>query len=573
MSKTSSKAHSTGRIASASIMLFIVVWGVLALVIPSSATPNVPYELYNRWTHLDKPGIPVSISFGEVPPGSDWTYESYLFKDSKYHIYCIGEWCNLTDPDTDYDILVYDEGGSLVSTHTQSAGLPEQVSNDERKRYFVPPATGQYSFRIMNDALESQNSKNATFMIIQHIETNTEYTRLMAGRDSNNNPQRYTNWAYEFNVSADAFEVYVDVPPTLDMYEVRIYPMANEDKEIGETIHGVLVPSEPLLYGELMDGFGGFNISCEGYRASDSFASCEYLGQDMMLRHDNVNNTLYHLVLIAEHGSGTVGFYVKTDFEPPDLRLKDPQTQGYILEQTPITVSMDDESPIKSFYIKYTDDGSETWRFMNMTHVSGDIYSATLPSFSLGKQVAYTVVAIDEVDNRKEVEWGFSVVKDRPDETTITCTLDKQRIKQNGALHVTGYVTPKVGGIPVKIRFVSSTASHTEMAETASDGVFSCSFNPSEAGKWSVLAEVEGGTSFAFSQSALQELEVTSLTPIDRVLGIFLGFPTMMREPPLLYVLYGVVSLGATIVVYKVGMRIRNRKYLQKDAIKTDKVK
>jgi len=572
MSKTSRNAHSIGRIASASIMIFIVVWGVLVLVVPSSATPNVPYELYNRWTHLDKPGVPVSIRFGEVPPGSDWTYESYLVKDSKYHIYCIGEWCNLTDPDTDYDILVYDEEGSLVSTHTQSAGLPEQVSNDERKRYFVPMATGQYSFRIMNDALESQNSKNATFMIIQHIETNTEYTRLMTGRDSNNNPQRYTNWAYEFNVSADAFEVYVDVPPTLDMYEVRIYPMANEDKEIGETIHGVLVPSEPLLYGELMDGFGGFNISCEGYRASDSFASCEYLGQDMTLSHDNENNTLYHLVLIAEHGSGTVGFYVKTDFEPPDLHLKDPQTQGYILEQTPITVSMDDESPIKSFYIKYTDDGGETWRFMNMTHVSGDIYSATLPSFSLGKQVAYTVVAIDEVDNRKEVEWSFSVVKDRPDETTITCTLDKQRIKQNGALHVTGYVTPKVGGIQVKIRFVSSTASHTEMAETGSDGVFSCSFNPSEAGKWGVLAEVEGGTSFAFSQSALQELEVTSLTPLDRVLGIFLGFPTMMREPPFLYVLYGVVSLGATIAVYKVGMRIRNRKYLQKDAIKTDNV-
>jgi len=564
MTKTMAQACSADRIASSSKILLIVICGLLVLVKPASATPNVPYELYNRWTHLDKPGIPVSIRFGEVPPGSDWTYESYLVKDSKYHIYCIGEWCNLTDPDTDYDVLVYDGNGNLVSTHTQSAGLPEQVSNDEGKRYFVPSTTDQYSFRIMNDALESQNSKNATFMIIQHIETNTEYTRRMTGRDSNNNPQRYTSWAYEFNVSAETFEVYVDVPPTLDMYEVRLYPMANENKEIGETINGVLVPWEPLLYGELMDGFGGFNISCEGYRASDAFASCEYLGQDMTLSHNNENNnTLYHLVLIAEHGSGTVGFYVKTDFEPPDLRLKEPQIHGYTLEQTPVTVSIKDESTIKSFYLKYSDDGGDTWMYMNMTHVSGDIYSATLPPFSHGKEVAYTVVAIDEVDNRKDVEWNFSVVKERPQETTVTCTLDKQRIKQNGALHVTGSVTPRVGGIPVKIRFVSSTVSHTETVETDSDGVFSCSFNPSEAGMWSVLAEVEGDTSFANSQSAIQEFEATSLNPLDKVLGIFLGFTTQMMKPPYLYILYGVVSIGATVTIYKVGMRIKNRRYLR----------
>ncbi len=572
MSKTTRKARYTRRITSASITLFIVTWGVLVLVVPSSATPNVPYELYNRWTYLDKPGVPVSIKFGEVPPGSDWTYESYLFKDSRYHIYCIGEWCNLTDPDTDYDILVYDGEGSLVSTHTQSAGLPEQVSNDERKWYFVPSSTGQYSFRIMNDALESQNSKNATFMIIQHIETNTEYTRLMTGRDSNNNPQRYTNWAYEFNVSDDAFEVYVDVPPTLDMYEVRVYPMANEDNETGETINGVLVPSEPLLYGELVDGFGGFNISCEGYRASDSFASCEYLGQDMTLRHDNVNNTLYHMVLIAEHGSGTVGFYVKTDFEPPALQLKDPQTKVCYLERAPITVSVEDESPIKSLFIKFTEDAGETWQFMNMSHVSGDIHSATLPPFSIGKHLDYKVVAVDEVNNRKEVGGSFSVLEDPPQETTITCSLEEQSVKQNKPIHVTGYVTPPIGGVQVNVRFVSSTLSHTETAVTGTDGGFSCSFNPPIADTWSVLAEVEESATLEFSQSALHEFEVTSLTTLDRVLGIFLGFPTQMMKPPFLYVLYGVVSLGATVAIYKVGMRIKNRKYLQKDAIKTDNV-
>ena len=543
------------------IILYLILaasffpWPTLA-----SARPNVPYPLDGRWTYLEKPGEPVEIGFDDIPPGSDWTYERRLFRGYRYHIYCIGDWTDLINPDTDYDIYVYDEDGDLVSTHTQSAGLPEQVSNDEKNWYFLPAVTGLYSFRIVNDALESQNSKTATFMIIQHIEPNTIYGKKMYGRDPHDYPVRLSSWAYEFNVSAEAFEIYVDVPPALDMYEVRLYPMANLDEEVGEDISGALVPWALGLHGKLTDGFGGFNMVEEGYRASDAFTSCEHLGQDMTLRYSNQGNTLYHLVLIAEHGKGRVSFYIKTDFDPPDLQLMDSPTRGYFQENTPITVSVEDESPIKSLYIKFTDDTGETWHFMNMTHVSGNIYRAILPYFSYGRQVKYTVVAVDEVDNRAEIGGGFPVLKEHPQATTITCSLSSPNIKQNKAIKVIGEVTPKVEGIRVKIRFVFSTISHTETAETDPNGAFICSFNPPQAGTWNVLAEVEGDDSFEFSQSPLLEFEVASLTPLDRIFEKILGVMVILMEPPFKYILYGAASLGAVITAYKVSMKIKNRK-------------
>lgn len=565
MTKISSPTHS-GRKVLEIILYIILAVSLFSWLTLASAKPNVPYPLDSRWTYLEKPGEPVEIGYDDIPLGTDWTYECNLFKDYKYHIYCIGEWTNLTDPDTDYDIYVYDEDGDLISTHTQSAGLPEQVSNDGKNRYFLPAVTGYYSFRIVNDPLESQNSKKATFMIIQHIEPNTVYGKKTYGRDAYNNPVRETSWAYEFNVSAEVLEVFVDVPPTLDMYEVRLYPMANLDVDVGENISGALVPWEPGLRGELRDGFGGFNMVDEGYRAPDAFASCERLGQDMTLRHNNWGNTLYYLVLIAEHGKGTVDFYVKTDFDPPDLRLIDPPGKAYFNEYTPITVSVVDECPIKSLYIRFTDDIGETWRFMNMTHVSGDIYSATLPHFSDGRQVEYTVVAVDEVYNRAEVGGGFLVLKDRPQATATTCSLSSPNIKQNEAIEVTGEVTPKVEGIRVKIRFVHSTDAHTEMVETDPNGAFTCSFNPPQAGTWSVLAEMEGGASLESSQSPLLEFEVAPLTTIERIIGTILGALVLLTKPPFKYILYGATSLGAAVAVYKVSMRIKNRKqYQQKE--------
>ncbi|MFQ6053018.1 MAG: hypothetical protein ACE5OO_02145, partial [Candidatus Bathyarchaeia archaeon] len=300
-------------------------------------------------TYLEKPGEPVEIKADDIPIGSDWTYECRLLGGVKYHIYLIGEWTSLTDPDTDYDILVYDEDDELVSTHTHSAGLPEQVSNDGSQHYFMPEATGVYSFRIVNDPLESRNSENATFMIIQHIEPNVVYSKYMEGRNEDDEPVLNTSWAYEFNVSASTFEIQVDVPPTLDMYEVRLYPMANLDEEIGEAINGALVPWEPGLYGELRDGFGGFNTAEDGYRAPDAFASCEHLGQDMTLRYNNTGNTLYHLVFIAEHGNGTVNFQVKTDFEPPEPPPEEPDVRLTYIEKPGVPVEIEaDDIPVSS---------------------------------------------------------------------------------------------------------------------------------------------------------------------------------------------------------------------------------
>jgi hypothetical protein len=598
--KEVSGSTSSGRTILNVVFLIITVGSLFIQLGLTSAIPNVPYPLDVRWTHLEKTGVPVKIGFEEIPLGSDWTYECMLISDYKYHIYCIGNWTDLENPDTDYDIYVYDEDANLLSTHTESAGLPEQVSNDVDQRYFSPAETGFYSFRVRNDAMESQNSRNATFLIIQHLEHNTVYRKNMMGRDNYDNPVLKTSIAYEFNASADLFEIYVKVPSTLDMYEARIYPMTNLDEGIGDTINGALIPWDPGLHGELQGettkgkiiqlnngsygelvvvgpkkddmtpydpdehgeieyAVGGFNTEAEGYRPSDAFASCESLGQDMVLLYNNSGNTLYHLVLIAEHGSGKVSFYVKTDFDPPNLQLVDPPTEAYSDELTPISISVKDESLLKSLYVKFTDDDGENWSYKNMTQDSGNVYGALLPYFSEGDQVEYTVVAVDEVDNRAEVDGGFQVLKERPEPTTINCHVDNQEVKQNREMKVTGEVTPKREGITVTLRFVSSTTSHTEMTETDPSGVFSCSFKPPEAGTWSLLAEVKGDGALEPAQSAVIEFDVTALTLLDKIRGMIFGTLLLMMEPPYLYMVYGATSVGVIIAVYKISGRVKEK--------------
>jgi hypothetical protein len=368
-----------------------------------------------------------------------------------------------------------------------------------------------------------------------------------------------TSWAYEFNVSPERFDLFVDVPSTLDMYEARVYPMANLKEKIGEAINDVLIPWEGGLYAEHDEDFGGYNMDDGGYRAPEAFASCEHLGQDMTLDHNNTGNTLYHLVLIAEHGAGKVKFYVKTDFESPVLKLIDEPKGGYVLEPTPITVSVEDETPLRSIYIEYTTDGRETWSYLNMTHVSENKYTADIPPLAFGKKVEYSVVAVDQVDNAAEVEGKFSILESRPEPTSITSTLSDQKIKLNKPIEVSGGVVPYDEGIKVTVRFISSATSHRENVVTSSGGTYTCSFKPPEVGTWSVLVEVSAGDGYEASQAPLIEFEVAALNALEKIVVMFVGALVMMMKPPYQYIVYGVVYIVGIFAAYKISGRIRNR--------------
>jgi len=311
-----------------------MLWFLFPVVV--SAQPNInPYA--------GKPLYPIKILESDIPIGANGTYPIFLHKNRLYHVYCYGKWVDYgSNPETDYDIYVYDPEGTLVSSHTEAAGLPEHLGTTVDQPFFTPTKTGNYTFTIKNDPRESKGAKEATLMTIEHIECNQLYKQSLQGK-VDDNPMENTSWAYEFFTDSKHTEVWIDVPDSLDMYEARLYAMANPSKNVGTTLNGVPLAWEPGLYGERSGAYGGYNLNSTGFRNPNATASCEFPGQDMLINytHPDNGNTLYHLVLIAEEGAGEVSFIVKTDFGP---RAQNPAHMDFVVK--PVSPLRIEESQI-----------------------------------------------------------------------------------------------------------------------------------------------------------------------------------------------------------------------------------
>jgi len=195
---------------------------------------------YGNWTYIKKLMFPVKISESQIPIGANWTILCHLTANHKYHIYFYGDWVD-TEPDvkTDYDIYVHNPFGELEGYHTQSAELPEHLGisiTSIEKPFFIPKHTGNYTFIIRNDPRESQNAQAATFMIIENAECNSWHEVFIEGKEKDIHVEN-TGWAFEFVTESEQIEVWVKVPDTLDMYEARLYLMANPEAGIGEMLN------------------------------------------------------------------------------------------------------------------------------------------------------------------------------------------------------------------------------------------------------------------------------------------------------------------------------------------------
>jgi len=211
-------------------------------------------------------------------------------------------------------------------------------------------------------------------MVIEHVDCNKWYQRYLQGKVSNM-PVEDTGWAYEFCTNSNHIEILIDVPDSLDMYEGRLYLMANPSRDVGATLNGVPLAWEPGLYGSLKSfknpkaTFGGFNLDDRGYKNPEAMASCEYLGQDMLIDYTSPYKSefiLYHLVLLAEIGEGNIKFMVKTDFDAPQLSLVDPVERAYPDDGTMVVANVSDETELERVWLAYTGDNWLTSSLVDM---------------------------------------------------------------------------------------------------------------------------------------------------------------------------------------------------------------
>ena len=459
---------------------------------------------------MEKPFKPVIIAEGDIPQTTRYRADPLeilckLEAGNKYHIFLVGDWIsNETSGATDYDIEVFDSQNMLISGHTESAGLPEQVANDKDHQYFVPPRTDTYRFVIYNDPEDSQGDKAAVFMIIEHLEMNKRYELYLEGRPSPSEPypEDYV-WAYEFSTPNENYQLHVEVPDPdpekgitgLDMYEIRLFPMANPSAEVGYYISGVGVPYGDLVAGGTDGQYGLYNTSIQGDSFQEWRASCEYAGEDMDVvfgrpQHNETDLVLetrevfYYMVMLAEYYHGTISFYIKTDYRNVNVTIIESPEIGVTGEEHRIVAEINGPGAISSAWLNYTTDDWRTEDRIQLTEDFGS-YVGWLPRFELLDNVQYRVHAEDEIDNFGMGEMEFLV-------------LDPVHLRiETNKLKVYGGESIKLSGEAVEFSEINLRINHKDVDEDINinvdgEGTWSYVFTPQKEGYYSAKVFFDG---------------------------------------------------------------------------------
>ncbi len=344
-----------------------------------------------NWTYMEKPFFPVFLNASQIPIGENYSIVVPLQADHEYHAYLYGEWLTDSVNRTDYDMYIYGPNGTIEGYHTAS---PIDLGSSPNQPFFIPQQTGNYTFTISNDAGESNGADQATFMIIENVEPNAWYDCQIEGKDSNDLPQYQTSWAYEFMTNSSRVEVQVKVPDSLNMYEARLFLMANNASAGYMTLGGVPLAWEPGLYGNKMGNIGGYDTDSQGYEGI-AYATCDNFGQDMLISLNATSGqSLYHLVFIGEKGTGTISFLVKTSFNEGLSPAGNPDRifPGDCANISYVSTSTD----LVNAALYYSIDDWENNATLTMAILPDNrTCKATIPAQEPGSQVYYTVEATD----------------------------------------------------------------------------------------------------------------------------------------------------------------------------------
>ncbi len=428
---------------------------------------------------------------------------------------------------TDYDVYVYDPQGKLESTHTESAGLPEHLGTNVTDPLFTPTLTGNWTFVLRNNPVDSHSAQEGTFMIVENLQTDMWYTTPMEGTNDNKT-SFYTNWTYEFETNSSRVQLYVQVPGTLDMYEARLYLMNNAESP---TLDGFPLPWEAGLYGNLTGSVGGYNFEPNSYRGV-AYASCEYMGQPMFLNYTSPNKgaNLYQLVLMGEVGQGNVTFMLKTNFENGTLTPQTVPNRVYTGNATQIAYSANDTLSLAQ--LSYTTDDWNSSGTIEM-QVSNQTCSTTIPGQKAQTFVQYRINATDIM----ETEWYASGNYTVKDAANLNITVKQDKIMLGKSIIVEGTLTPCVNGSVVYVQFATSSSIKI-LNCTVNSGKFTASWAPKSSGLWYVSARTNE-TQSAFGAYS-QDLPVTITPPplyIRYSMYLIIGFVVLVAVCGVVYFL------------------------------------
>ena len=443
---------------------------------------------YGNWTYVEKPMFPVYFNQSAISVGSNWTIVSPLTANHTYHVYAFGEWVDQeSNPSTDYDIYVYNPLGELEGYHTEAAGLPEHLGETVDEPFYTPTYSGNYSFVLRNDPRESNASEQATFMIIENVQINRWQKAYIKGKE-NDLPVFNTSWAFEFAAESQRVEVKVKVPDTLDMYEARLYLMANPEAGKGEMLNEVPLALERGLYGETQNIYGGYNLESKEYRGV-AYASCESYGHDMLINYTSPGKgkNLYHLVFIGEKGEGEIDFLVKTQFGQAGLNLLNPSLRTYPENTTTLTF-VSDTTDLKSAALNYSVNRGQNYTLSEMQLTDNRTCTATLSSQPAGTIVSYEARAQDVLENTLVYRGNYSVKY--ASQLNHTLKSDEIIIGENAT--VTGHITPSHENLTITLVFTSANGTLKQTVQTTGEGTFTGSFKPATEGSWLVQAVFSG---------------------------------------------------------------------------------
>jgi len=443
---------------------------------------------YGNWTYVEKPMFPIYFNESTIAVGSNWTIVSPLTANHTYHVYAYGEWVDQeSDPSTDYDIYVYNPLGEPEGYHTESAGLPEHLGTTFGEPFYVPAYSGNYSFVLRNDPRESNASEQATFMLIEDVQTNEWHQAYFKGKE-NDVPVFNTSWAYEFVTDSQRIEVHVRVPDTLDMYEARLYLMANPNAGKGEMLNDVPLAWEKGLYGEISQIYGGYNLESKEHRGI-AYASCENYGQDMLTNYTAPvkGKSLYHLVFIGEKGEGEIDFLVKTEFGQASLNLINPPLRTYPNNATTLTF-VSTITDLKSATLNYSISRWHNSTLLEMQMTDNRTCTATLPEQAAGTTVSYAAEATDLLENTLVYKGNYTVKY----ASQLNFTLKAKEISIGQNITLIGLLTPPTANQTVTLVFTSSNGTAKQALFTTNNGTFTGSFKPAKEDTWLVQAIFSG---------------------------------------------------------------------------------